>query len=232
MAHGSPEQTLVLGVPSGFANLIVPNRGARRRRDAPRLSRRAHRDPRRHPNLTAAGRASEYSGDGGACPARVALEARTPSPIARRVRRRYVLGLPCFPRSKRRLVAVELVVVQVEHAWSASPVAAVVGGRLHGRDRPRIVLEEEIAHDAKARGARGAWQGSPIAPGACPLAPVLHYSMRSRRPQCETPRCQPLRLRRIPSDARRRDGTSQARVARQAPQLLHPLHERNEAMNY
>ena len=86
--------------------------------------------------------------------ARVALEARTPSAIPRRVRRRYVLGLPCFPRSQRRLVAFELVVVQVEHARSASPVAAVVAGRLHGRDRPRIVPEERIAHDAKARRAR------------------------------------------------------------------------------
>lgn len=37
----------------------------------------------------------------------------------------------------------------------------------------------------RKQGARGAWQSSPIEPGLSPLGPVLHYSMRSRRPRRE-----------------------------------------------
>src|ERR1700693_2984884 len=55
----------------------------------------------------------------------------------------------CFPCSHLRLVAFELVVVQIEDAWIASSTTAVVSGWPHGRDRPRIVLGEEIAHDTR-----------------------------------------------------------------------------------
>jgi hypothetical protein len=46
-----------------------------------------------------------------------------------------------FPLGQCIAIAIERVVVQIEHAWIATAAAAVVGGGRRGRHRPHIFVE-------------------------------------------------------------------------------------------